>query len=193
MPKVETFDKSLVIKQATDVFHSKGYNATSMQDLVNATGLNRSSIYNTFESKHNLFLECMGAYQSKYQAKLSEILLKANNPLDVIKFLFDLYLKETIIDKDNRGCFILNCKSEMANSDPLITAFLNKNDKQTLILLEDIVLKGQQQNLINTNRNHKDYALYLFSTISGFRSTSILISNKGQLQAIIDSTLQTII
>lgn len=192
MPKVETFDKSLVIKQATDIFHSKGFNATSMQDLVDATGLNRSSIYNSFESKHNLFLECMNAYQNIYHGKLSDILLQASNPLEVIKLLFDSYLYEASVEKDNRGCFLVNCKSELANKDTSFTSFLSKNESQVINLLEDLVLKGQQQNLINTHKNHEDYALFLYSSISGFRSTSILISNKSKLQAIIDSIIQTI-
>ena len=67
MPKVETFNRDLVITQATEVFHDKGYNAASMQDLVDATGLNRSSIYNSFVSKLNLYIDCLEAYQYKYQ------------------------------------------------------------------------------------------------------------------------------
>ncbi len=192
MPKVETFDKQLVINKATDIFHLKGYNATSMQDLVDATGLNRSSIYNSFESKHNLFLECLSAYQNKYRIKMSDILLKAANPLEAIEYLFNLYFNEATIEKDNRGCFIINCKSEMANKDKAITTFLTKNTNQMISLLEDLVLKGQQQNLVNTNKNYKDYAIYLYAAISGFRSTSIIVSNRVKLQAIIDSTLQTL-
>ena len=50
MPKLETFDKVQVIDKAMYLFHAKGYHLTSMQDLVDATGLNRSSIYNSFGS-----------------------------------------------------------------------------------------------------------------------------------------------
>ncbi|MEC3908091.1 TetR/AcrR family transcriptional regulator [Tamlana sp. 2201CG12-4] len=192
MPKVETFDKSLVIQQATNVFHDKGYNATSMQDLVDATGLNRSSIYNSFESKHNLFLECMAAYQNRYQVKISNTLLKANNPLEAIHFIFDLYLNEIAIDKDKRGCMLVNCKSEMANHDKAITNFLNKNQDQTVYLLEDLVKKGQKENLINNIKTYKEYALYLYSSIQGFRMTGILISDKAQLQSIIKTIIQTL-
>lgn len=193
MPKVETFDKTLVLEQATHVFHNKGYNATSMQDLVDATGLNRSSIYNSFENKHNLFLVCLNTYQNKYQIKISDTLLKATNPLEAIDFMFDLYLNEIAIDKDNRGCMIVNCKSEMANLDKTITNFLNKNQEQMLSLLEDLVQKGQNENLINKNKSYKDYALYLYSSIQGFRMTGILISNKTQLQSIIKTITQTLI
>jgi len=193
MPKVETFDKVFVLKQATEIFHNKGYNASSMQDLVDATGLNRSSIYNSFGSKLNLFLECLNTYQNKYQNKISEKLLQATNPLEAIELIFVLYLNEIIINKDTRGCLLINCKSEMANHDKTITNFLNTNQEQILILLEDLVNKGQVQGLINKDKNYKEYALYLYSSIQGFRMTGILITDKVKLQSIINTVTQTLI
>lgn len=193
MPKVETFDKSLVLSQATEVFHDKGFNATSMQDLVDATGLNRSSIYNSFESKHNLFLECLNTYQNKYLGKLSNTLLDASNPLQAIELIFNLYLNEVTHGKDTRGCLIVNCKSEMANHNKLITNFLQKNQEQMLSFLEDLVEKGQNQKLINKNKTYKEYALYLYSSIQGFRMTSILVSDKTQLESIIKTIKQVLI
>ena len=190
MPKEVIFNKDLVLEQASNVFHLKGYNATSMQDLVDATGLNRSSIYNSFGNKLNLFLECLKIYQNKYQQKTASTLLKAKNPLEAIRSIFNLYLLEMVGDKDRKGCLIANCKSEMANQDDTISDFLNRNQDQTLQLLEGLVLEGQNEGLINTNQTAKSYSLYLFSSIQGFRMTGILISNKQQLQSIIDNTLQ---
>lgn len=193
MPKVETFDKDFVIKQATEVFHDKGYNATSMQDLVDATGLNRSSIYNSFENKHNLFLECLNSYQNCFKEQLNDKLLKASTPLDAIDFLFDLYLNEIVNEKNDKGCMILNCKSEMANHDKPITQFLINNQNLMIDLLEDIVTKGQKDALINKKMSSKEYALYLYSSIQGFRMTSILTNNKQELQSIIKTIKQTLI
>jgi TetR/AcrR family transcriptional repressor of nem operon len=193
MPKVETFDKDLVIKQATDVFHDKGYNATSMQDLVDATGLNRSSIYNSFENKTNMFLECLKAYKENNDRNVSKLLLKSDNAFKAIKFIFGLYLKEITNSKIERGCLIVNCKSEMANHNLSITNFLNTNQQQTLQFLEDLVGKAQEDNLINKNKSSQEYALYLFSSLQGFRMTGILIQNKKYLQSIISTILQTLI
>ncbi|MEP5341431.1 MAG: TetR/AcrR family transcriptional regulator [Algibacter sp.] len=193
MPKVETFDKTLVIKQATDVFHDKGYSATSMQDLVDATGLNRSSIYNSFDNKHNLFIECLTAYQSAFGSKLSEILLKSTTPLESIQFIFDLYLKEMTAKKKDKGCLIVNCTSEMANHDKPITLFLQKNQEKMLGVLEDLVEKGQNEGTINKNKHYKAYALYLFTTMQGFRITGMLVSDKEQLQSVISTITQTLI
>lgn len=193
MPKVEAFNKEFVLKQATDVFHDKGFNATSMQDLVDATHLNRSSIYNSYDNKLNFFMECLKTYQDKYNRETSKILLKAHNSLHAIELIFEFYLIEIIKDKNDKGCLILNCKSEMANHEELITNFLNTNQKSTLTLLEDLVSKGQEELLINTRKSPNEYALYLYSSLQGFRMTGILTTNTKHLQSIANTILQTII
>lgn len=193
MPKIETFDKTVAVNQALDVFHDKGYNATSMQDLVDATGLNRSSIYNTFGCKLDLFLECLKTYQDKYIVKNQAVVNKSNNSLEAIQYIFSMYLNEAIDPHIKKGCFIANCKSEMANQDQSITSFLLVNQEKTIQFIEDIIKQGQEQSVFNTNQSSKDYALYLFSAIQGFRMTSILISDKKQLQSIINTITQTLI
>ena len=194
MPKAETFNRHLVVNQAINIFHEKGYNATSMQDLVDATGLNRSSIYNTFESKINLFLECLNTYQQKYIDINQSLVKKASNALEIVHLLFETYLKDAISCKTNaKGCFIVNCKSEMANQEPTITSFLLSNQEGILQFLEDIVIKGQNQDIFNKDQSPKDYALYLYMAIQGFRSTCILINDKNELKSIINTIIKTLI
>ncbi len=193
MPKVKTFDKELVIKQATNVFHNKGYNATSMQDLVDATGLNRSSIYNTFNSKQNLFLECLSSYQNIYKERITNGMLKVSNAIEAIDFLMALYLEDIVNDKEDKGCLIVNCKSEMANHDKTITQFLIHNQDFMLHMLEEIIAKGQIELLINKERTANEYALYLYTSIQGFRMMGILTNNKKQLESIIKIIKQTLI
>ncbi len=192
MPKTESFNRTLVLEQATTVFHDKGYNATSLQNLVDATGLNRSSIYNSFVSKLDLYLECLNVYEAKFNREASKTLLRAEDPLDAIKRLFDLYVKLISLEKFDKGCLITNCKAEMANHEKAITVFLEKNQGHTLQFLEDLIIKGQEDGHINTNQTSKIYALYLFSSLQGFRMTAILITDRTQLQSIVNSILQTI-
>ncbi|WP_298901791.1 TetR/AcrR family transcriptional regulator [uncultured Psychroserpens sp.] len=193
MPKTETFNKDLVISQAIEVFHDKGYNATSMQDLVEATGLNRSSIYNSFGCKLSLFMECLNAYQLRYHKKSNTVLLDAKNSIDAIELLFHMYMNEMLSDSEDRGCLIANCKSEMANHDDKITSFLTQNQNYTIDFFEQLVAKGQQDQHINSNKSANEYALYLFSSLQGFRMTGILIRDKKHLQSIIKTILQTLI
>ena len=93
MPKVETFNKEAVIKQATEVFHRKSYSLTSMQDLVDATGLNRSSIYNSFGSKLDLYMVCLKDYQASFKCTVEKVLSNVNSPIQAIEAIFNLVNK----------------------------------------------------------------------------------------------------
>lgn len=192
MPKVETFNKETVLSQAIHVFHNKGYNATSMQDLVDATGLNRSSIYNSFGSKQDLFLECLKMYQNEAKTALSNIIVKCDCSLRAIENIFSLYYNDISNDKDRKGCLISNCTAELANQEPLIKTFLNTNQDNMLALLEDLITKAQTNKSINTKKTAREYALYLFTTLQGYRLTGILLNDKTQLRSIVDTTLQNL-
>ncbi|MCZ9337074.1 TetR/AcrR family transcriptional regulator, partial [Streptomyces sp. TRM76130] len=62
MVRPRTFDEERALDAAMHTFWEKGYEATSTQDLCEATGLGRSSIYNTFKSKHDLFERALAHY-----------------------------------------------------------------------------------------------------------------------------------
>ena len=63
MPRTEDFNREEVLGKAKGHLWLKGFNGTSMQDLVDVTGLNRSSIYNSFGSKMELYLQSLKKYQ----------------------------------------------------------------------------------------------------------------------------------
>lgn len=192
MPKVETFNRELVLDQATNVFHNKGYNATSMQDLVDATGLNRSSIYNSFGNKLDLFFDCLKLYQDQAKTAFSKIVINSQCPMRAIEGIFELYYNEISKDKENKGCLISNCTAEMGNQKSSITAFLSANQDGMISLLEELISNAQDKSIINTKKTAKDYALYLFSALQGYRMTGILINDKTQLRSIVDTTLQNL-
>ncbi len=192
MPKVETFNRNEVLQKATEVFHKKGYNGTSMQDLVDATALNRSSIYNSFGSKLNMFLEVLSYYQSYHNNNFSQGLANSYNAKEAIETIFDLNLSEILHDNDRKGCMIVNCKSEMANQETSIQSFMEKNQDRMIAMLEDIVSKGQMEKIFNQEQTANQYALYLFSSIQGLRMTGILNKNEEDLKNIINTVLKVL-
>jgi TetR/AcrR family transcriptional repressor of nem operon len=192
MPKVESFDRNTVLQKATEVFHKKGYNGTSMQDLVEATTLNRSSIYNSFGSKLNMFIEVLSHYQSFYGNKIGQKLTQSYNASEAIEAIFDLYVHEIINDNDRKGCLVINCKSEMTNQEPLIKSHMEKNQDLMIAMLEDIVTKGHMEKIFNQNQTASQYALYLFSSIQGLRMTGILIKNEEDLKNLTRTILKVL-
>ncbi|WP_378290604.1 TetR/AcrR family transcriptional regulator [Aquimarina rubra] len=192
MPKVETFNRKQVLQNATEVFHKKGYNGTSMQDLVDATNLNRSSIYNSFGSKLGMFMEVLSHYQSVAKNNIGKETIQAQNASDTIRSIFEMYLKDIITDADRKGCLIVNCKSEMANQEPLIKSFMEQNQEQMLAVFEDLVHNGQMEKIFNENQTASQYALYLYSAIQGFRMTGILNNNEEELRNLINTVLKVL-
>ena len=187
MPKTETFNKETVIKQATEVFHHKSYSLTSMQDLVDATGLNRSSIYNSFGSKLDLYMECLKHYQSAFKCNLDKIFEKEKTPIKVIEAIFLLNVRSNIAN--NVGCLINNCTSEMANQEPIIKGFLDKNHNNMIQLFQDLIEKGQRENSINTNKSSYQYALYLVNSLQGLSISGIVMNDCNDLESIVKTTL----
>ncbi|MEM9389991.1 MAG: helix-turn-helix domain-containing protein, partial [Bacteroidota bacterium] len=137
MPKSVLFDKSEVLEKVTYLFWSKGYNGTSMQDLVDTTGLNRSSIYNSFGDKYNLYEQSLQYYQQLQEDKLSSYFEGDKSPKQKIITLFRGTAEEIINKESTNGCFMSNCTTELSNTDPKIHDFLVRNKEATSSMLKE--------------------------------------------------------
>lgn len=174
MPKSITFDKKEVIEQVMSLFWKKGYNGTSMQDLVDVTGLNRSSFYNTFGDKYTLFEEAQSHYQDVQLGSIEQMIAETASPLLAIKTIFEGLRQEITEGRGANGCFFSNCISELSNEEPRIKNLLLKGQARSVQILEDLVIKAQSDGEINPSRNAKSIALYLMSSIHGIRITSMI-------------------
>lgn len=193
MARIEEFDRATVLLQAMNVFWEKGYNGTSMQDLVNVTGLNRSSLYNSFGSKLELYQDTLRHYQKSGNAHFQRALMKAQNPLEAIRLIFEGFLPEIINDDRDKGCFSMNCKAEMGNQDQDIRKWLLDQQENVLALFQELVADGQEQGSINKEQDSKTYAYHMFNAFQGFRMTGILVKDRKVLQQIIDNAIQVIL
>lgn len=193
MPRIEEFDRDHVLLKAMHVFWEKGYNGTSIQDLVAVTGLNRSSIYNSFGSKLALYQETLKRYHKSGNAQFQKALMKARNPLEAIRLIFEGFLPEIMNDNEGKGCFAMNCKAEMGNQDQDIRKWLLDQQENTLAIFQQLVADGQEQGTINKEQDSKTYAYHIFNAFQGFRMTGILVKDRKVLQPIIDNAIKVII
>lgn len=192
MPREAIFDKDNVIEQAKNIFWLKGYNATSMQDLVDATGLNRSSIYNSFGNKMDLFQLTLKKYQ-KEGSGFFEVLINSNlNGLQSISSVFETTLDMMVSDPERKGCMFINCHTEMGNQDIHLNNITAKNQKLLISHFDTMVKKGQTDGSIHLNQNSNELANYLASSFQGFRIMGMNTTNKKLLAGIIENILTTI-
>ncbi len=189
MPKSVLFDREEVINKVMRLFWRKGYNGTSMQELVDATGLNRSSFYNSFGDKFQLFEEALTSYQRMQNDKIEKISTGSTSPVESIKQLFYEVRDEIVTSIENNGCFISNCTSELSNEDPRIRNFLVKNMEGVVKRFESLIKEAQKLGEIDTSRDPRALALYLFSSLQGLRVTSMIDPN---IQGVTDEILKAL-
>ena len=117
MPWEKDFDVEEAVDLAVNVFKSKGYKATSITDLANAMKLNKGSIYNAYGSKKALFLRALDKYdREKRRAMLNE-LAAMEDPLAAIRLLFTGLVEESMTDKTQSGCLLVNTALDLPNQD----------------------------------------------------------------------------
>lgn len=192
MPRIEVFDRVQVLEKVRDLFWSKGFNGTSMQDLVDVTGLNRSSIYNSFGNKKALYEMVLKQYQKDSTAFFNEIIEGSKDAFDSLTIIFKSLIQSINKDEGGKGCFMINCTTELSQTDADLKLFLERKSEGMIQFFENLVIKGQTEGSINTEQNAHDYALYLYSSFQGLRITGILIQDDKRLDLVVKNTLETL-
>jgi TetR/AcrR family transcriptional repressor of nem operon len=116
VPLEKRFDVGEVLEKAMEAFWTRGYEATSVQDLVQSTGINRGSLYATYSDKRALFLAALGRYDALRRALLADLEAR-HGPRDAIRKLFDAFASHASEKGGNRGCFLTNTALELAAHD----------------------------------------------------------------------------
>jgi TetR/AcrR family transcriptional regulator, transcriptional repressor for nem operon len=192
MARTKEFNKEQVLEKAMRVFWAKGFNATSMQDLVDGLGLSRSSIYDTFGDKEGLFYAALETYNNKYQMMSMEDVELATSPLQTLKDRFANLIAISLTDNEHKGCLIVNTTTELAASSAKANYFINQSTSQVIEVLKKLIEKGQQLGEITTRHTAEQLAHYVFNTSVGMQVAARNNSNKQFLLDIAAVTISSI-
>jgi len=108
MARTREFDVDQALDRATELFWSKGYEATSIQDLVKATGVNRASLYATFGDKAELFAAALDRYDQRVNERVSRVLDPPAAGASAVRAWFGVLLEAATAPRGPRGCLMLN-------------------------------------------------------------------------------------
>jgi TetR/AcrR family transcriptional repressor of nem operon len=117
MPRKKQFDPAIALRRAMELFWEKGYEATSIQDLVEGMGINRFSLYDTFGGKRDLFFAALLRYEEEQSTPLLQGLEEGPGGMDSIRRFFDLTLARLTGPAGWWGCFMVNTAVELASRD----------------------------------------------------------------------------
>jgi TetR/AcrR family transcriptional repressor of nem operon len=192
MARTKDFDENEVLSKAIQLFWYKGYNGTSMQDLVDGLGISRSSLYDTYTDKHTLFIKALESYQESGSAKIQEILNHAGPAKETIRKLLVLAIGEMAEDKQHKGCFMVNAEVEVAPHDTEVNDLVCKNEQQMEQAFYQVIQKGKESGEIKNQQDARALARFIFNAVKGMRVTAKSTTDKSVFDDIINLTVSAL-
>jgi len=182
MARPREFDDTRVREALMAVFWEKGYAATSMQDLMDATGLLKGSLYGAFGDKHALYMIALVHYdQTRIQAGI-DMLQAEGSARDKIARLFDAVVESARAGAFAGGCLLCNASVEMAPVDSSVEASV----KGTIRRLQAAVVTAIEPAI----RLSADAQSLSGSIVSAYFGVRVLAKAGAPMQMIIDTREQ---
>lgn len=164
------FDPDKAVEAAMEVFWCKGYEATSMTDLLEAMNLSKSSLYQTFGNKQQLFERCLSRYAAMLTTNMEKELNAAKSGRGFIEKMFDTIANTAQKDLGTKGCLMVNSINEFGQKDPAITASLDNNLQIFTKIFMTAVKRAQLEGDISADADPRAIASYLHVGVSGLRT-----------------------
>ena len=167
MPWEKNFDIDATLTRAMQTFWAHGYEATSMQDLVAATGVNRASIYATYGDKRALFLTALRKSDGETRRRMLAELAETKTPAEAIAAVFDKFISQTSVPQGNWGCFLVNTALELAAHDGEIAELVNAAHDEIEAFFLAMIRKGQQSGAFAADRDAEALAHQALASLLG--------------------------
>jgi len=192
MARPQSFDRPTVLSKALQVFWQKGYDGASIQDLVDATGLNRGSLYNSFGDKEEMFAEVMALYRSQ-----SSVKILVNAPLDAnVRALFNNFFQALVEraqnDLDQKGCLMTNTAAGFYGCSDRMTDWVCDAVEGMETLFVKLIERGQAAGDIASSSSPLKLARFLMASAHGLNVMASLGSDPSALEDIANQSLQAL-
>jgi len=192
MARQKEFDRSEVLEKAMRAFWRRGYEATSVQDLVEATGINRGSMYDTFGDKRGLFQAAVQHYITNISAERLRKISESEHPLNAIRDYFDGLIEFSVGDGRELGCLITNSVVELAPHDAVIGETLRKSFARAEDAFYRALLRAQKAGDLGTGQDIRALARFLTATTNGLRVLARADADAATLRDVVDSALSVL-
>jgi TetR/AcrR family transcriptional repressor of nem operon len=193
MVRTRTFDPAAALTRAVDLFSSKGYSETSMEDIVQATGVSRYGLYGTFGSKRELFEQALERYADSMGKQSFLRLLEPDASLDHIRNIFAERVDDMCCIEENKGCLFIHTAMELAPQDEelrqVLRRFMKRMSKAFAIGLESAKARGE----VRADVDVATAGELLTSTMFGLAVLGRTGFQHASLSRIVDNTLASLV
>jgi TetR/AcrR family transcriptional regulator, transcriptional repressor for nem operon len=189
MSRPKEFDRDQVLDVATEVFWKRGFEATSIGDLVEALGIGRQSLYDTFGDKHALYLAALDRYRQRYGGSIRAML---DNELPVRRALrnaLETVIANILEDPEGKTCMLVNAVAERCPQDDSVVQRFCSNQKGIEDALRQRFERAQREGEIAKHLDPQALARYFVNAINGLQITGKAVRDRQFLSDVADVTM----
>jgi TetR/AcrR family transcriptional repressor of nem operon len=185
MPRPREYDREEVLHRAMIAFRDQGYEATSMQDLVERMVINRFSLYQTFTNKHELFVEALQAYLDTVAKPFFSRLEDSGEGLKIIETVLKELVSRIKGGESSNGCLLCNTIAELGtNRDKRITRILETYLKVQEGYFHAALVRAKELGEIPEGVDARGHAKLLVGYTTGLLSMAKVLSEKEMRKSV---------
>ncbi|GII56141.1 TetR family transcriptional regulator [Planotetraspora thailandica] len=170
--RTKEFDPDAALQAALELFWERGYEATSMADLVERLNIGRASLYATFGNKHDLYMKALERYRENRNPAPIDILSRPGPALTSVRALVEFYAADAIADSRRRGCMIVNAAAEMLPADAAVSRLIDTNWAALEGALTSALIRAAGEGDLPADRDPRALARFLLVFLQGLRLVS---------------------
>lgn len=190
MARPREFDAEVALESAMELLWTKGYEATSLDDLCEVTGLSRSSFYATFGSKRKLLLRSVDRYVERRVPNLIETLARPVPVRDAFAALLEDFIDQIVAGSGRRGCFLGNCAAELPRSDRAALTQVRLGLGRTEAAFREALARGKARGELPPRADVDALARFLTACIQGLRLVGKVNPDRSTLEDIAATMLK---
>lgn len=183
MARTKAFCEDRVIQQAMELFRRRGYEATSIRDLVAYLGVSSSSLYNTFGDKDALFMLALQRHSRLERETIRRQLTDSTHPRAVIEGLFAQTIDQLLSDELPYGSLTLRAAVELGLNKPVIADFLSAYLDEVVRLFTEFLDQAAQQGLVTLVEPVPDVARYLLLALLNLSFLAQMRTDRARLES----------
>lgn len=184
------FDMDTVLDGAVRVFRERGYHATSVGDLSEATGLTAGSLYKAFGDKRGVFLAAFAHYVEARNAGLRRLLDRQPSGYEKIRAVLHFYAQSSHGSEGRRGCLVVSSATALATFDDEIAAQVEAAMRRSEDLLRQLLRQGQEDGSVAQDIDVTAMARVLLAVLQGFRLIGKSGRTRNDMMAAADQALK---
>ena len=168
MSRTKEFDVDEALHDALGLFWRKGYEATSVADLVEHLGIAKASLYATFGNKHDLYLRALDRYVRTTDAQVVDELSAPGPALPAVRALVLRHVEEILTDQVRRGCLVVNSAVELPG-DVAVAERVGRSWDTLEVALTLALSRARAQGELAAHRDPRALARLLLAVLQGLR------------------------